>query len=594
MIFDVENFYEFCSKLKIDTKEKGQQPLKLLGSQKYAIEQIADGLAHDIHTFLFLKGRQMGISTVMIALDLYWNFKYHGLQGTLVTDTDDNRTYFRSIIDMYMDSLPSTHKVLPVKGGNNRTHLVLRNRSRFTYQVAGVRKKGGLGRGKPINFMHGTECSSWVDEEGLASLIASFAETHPRRLYIFETTARGYNMFYDMWETAKDAEFQRAVFIGWWRNELYQCERDDPRYNYYWDGEFTSDEAVWAREVKELYDFEITDKHIAWWRWKLAEEIKDEMLMYQEFPPTEEYAFQLTGSKFFSAEQVNKDYKVSRDLVAQYYRYRMGMHFEHTQFMETTKQHAELTVWEHPDSDGVYVIGADPAYGSSEWADRFVASVWRCYADRIIQVAEFCTASINTVQFAWVLAHLCGNYSGALLNLEITGPGQAVFNELMNLQRLAGSKQATCADIYDVVAGIRHYLYKRQDTMGGSYAYQWQTNSREKERMFNNLRDYYERGMVEVSSAEALLEFRNIVRNDGAIGGDGRAKDDRVIGACLACVGWSDWLMIGLNAEQITYASEMARRAQEAGTHVLQRQVMRFMEAIRNPPEGPDDENWRD
>jgi hypothetical protein len=50
------------------------------------------------------------------------------------------------------------------------------------------------------------------------------AETNPKRLYTFESTARGFNMFHDMYVTAKRARTQRAIFCGWWRNELYMAD----------------------------------------------------------------------------------------------------------------------------------------------------------------------------------------------------------------------------------------------------------------------------------------------------------------------------------------------------------------------------------
>ena len=97
---------------------------------------------------------------------------------------------------------------------------------------------------------------------------------------------------------------------------------------------------------------------------------------------------------------------------------------------------AELKIWEEPDPDGVYVIGADPAFGSSDEADRYVIQVLRCYADGVDQVAEFCVTQMATYQFAWVLAHICGAYANARYLLEITGPGEAVWNEFRNLKLL--------------------------------------------------------------------------------------------------------------------------------------------------------------
>ena len=270
--FDAARFEAFCAKLKIDTKELGRVPLTFLGSQRYLVEQIADGLSRGIHTFVILKGRQMGISTVLLALDLYWMFKNEGLKGAVVTDTDDNRELFRSYIEQYKNSLPPAANA-PIER-HNRVQLLLENNSRLVYMVAGLKKKGDLGRAKDVNYMHATEVSSWGDEEGFASLMNTLAQKNPRRLYIFESTARSYNAFYAAWEVAKESKTQMAIFIGWWRNEFYQWPVGSIEYETYWDGELTSDERVWVAEVFKLYAIEITPEQIAWWRWYCTEAMK--------------------------------------------------------------------------------------------------------------------------------------------------------------------------------------------------------------------------------------------------------------------------------------------------------------------------------
>ena len=202
MKFNLQQFYKFCAQLKIETKEEGLRNLDhLLGTQTYVMEEINSGLANGVHFFVILKGRQLGITTISLALDLYWHFTNAGLGGTLVTDTEENRDMFRGTLGAYMDGLPKEYKIPML--AHNRNSLSLKNRSRIFYQVAGLRAKGSLGRGNGITFLHGTETSSWGDEEGLASLLASLAETNPDRLYIFESTARGFNMFHEMYVTAK-------------------------------------------------------------------------------------------------------------------------------------------------------------------------------------------------------------------------------------------------------------------------------------------------------------------------------------------------------------------------------------------------------
>lgn len=541
MKFNLKQFYAFCSQLKIETKEAGLKKMdKLLGSQTYVMNEIAKGLGEDIHFFVILKGRQLGITTISLALDLYWHFINTGLQGTLTTDTEENRDMFRSTLSMYMEGLPKEYRI-PVLA-HNRNQLSLKNRSRLFYQVAGLRAKGSLGRGKAITYLHGTETSSWGDEEGLASLLASLAETNPMRMYIFESTARGFNMFHDMYTTAKRARTQRAIFCGWWRNQYYSIPAEDKTYKVYWDGKLNAEEKEWTRDIKKLYGVEINSRQMAWWRWKMYEGIKDEQLMYQEFPPTEDYAFILSGTSFFSTARATDAMKIAKKMDCDNYRYSMGANFQDTDCLKSTERLATLKVWEEPIDTAYYVIGADPAYGSSDWADRFCIQVYRAYADGIEQVAEFATSEMNTYQFAWAIAHLAGAYKNSTLNLEINGPGQAVINELRNLKRQASAMGGSMGkDLMNVLGHMQNYLWRRNDNMAGvSNSIGWMTTASTKERMLSYMKDYFERGMMAIYSIDLLEEMKTIVRDGGSIEASGRNKDDRVIASALAAAAYAE------------------------------------------------------
>lgn len=563
--FSVSHFEKFCENMVIDSKEKGLTPLRLNGAQKYFITEMIDGLNNGIRRFTVLKGRQLGISTVSLALDLYWNFKFPGLQGTLVTDTETNRDNFRSILTGYMNSLPKQWK-MPVKQ-HNRTLMQLVNRSRFIYQVAGTRAKGGLGRGTAVSFMHATECSSWGDEEGLSSLLATLAETNPNRLYLFESTARGYNMFWDMWNEAKAAVTQKAIFIGWWRHEGYSVKKDSQIYKVYWDGSLTSEEKKKVREVKKLYDFDITPEQIAWWRWKENEVVSQGSNIYQEYPWTEDDAFIMSGSQFFTVEKLSEAMRFAKNENPATFRYVFGNEFDETELKECGPTNADLKIWQFPKRSGYYCIGADPAYGSSDWADRFAIGVYRVYADCMEQVAEYCTDAVNTYQFAWVLAHLAGAYPNSQYNLEINGPGQSVWAEIQNIKRKASTmKDSHSGSIFNVVAGMREYLYKRPDSLsGGGYARHWVTTVNTKERMLNGFKDYFERGLLKVRSTELLDEMKSVVRDGGSIAASGRGKDDRVIASGLASVLWNDQVRFQLVQMGETSTVAHTRERAESG-----------------------------
>ena len=586
MKFDLNHFYKFCKELKVETKELGIQRLgnRLLGSQTYVMEEIAKGLNNNIHFFVILKGRQLGITTISLALDLYWHFKNPGFQGTLTTDTEENRDQFRTTLAMYMDGLPPEFKI-PLMT-HNRNQMVLKNRSRLFYQVAGLRAKGSLGRGKGITYLHGTETSSWGDEEGLASLLASLAEKNPNRLYLFESTARGFNMWHDMWTVAKRAKTQKAIFCGWWRNELYSADPKSDVYRVYWDGKLNPEEKEWTREVKKLYQVEINSRQIAWWRWKMAEGIKDEALMYQEFPPTEDYAFIMTGSSFFSHARCTDQAKVAKQLLPRFYRFSMGQLFEDTELIQSTERMATLKIWEEPVDNAYYVIGADPAYGSSDWADRFCIQIYRCYSDGLDQVAEFATSELNTYQFAWVVCYMAGAYKNSTLNLEVNGPGQAVINEMRNLKRQAQTMEPKKArGLMDVLSHMQHYLWRRNDSLGGvSNSLGYLTTHSSKERMLNYFKDYFERGMMNVYSMDLLEEMKSVVRDQGSISAYGRNKDDRVIATALACVAYAEQLMPRLLQMRMT-RDRKEESINPTQVPVVDKQINNYLKAIGVGPQ---------
>ena len=305
--------------------------------------------------------------------------------------------------------------------------------------------------------------------------------------------------------------------------------------------------------------------------------------MYQNFPPTEGYAFVKSGSNFFNSARVTDEFKLALKKVPDYYRFILRESFENTELGGCRENLSNLKIWDYPKKGAHYVIGADPAYGSSDWADRFCASVYRCYADGMEQVAEFNTTDCSPYQFAWIICYLAGAYinngaSTCMLNLEINGPGQAVWMEMTNLKRVAANTpDGGGRGIFNVVANIQNFMYKRPDSFGAPSAYHTISSTREKERMFNCFKDGFERGIIEVKSKDAIDEMKNIVRDDGYLGAPGRGKDDRIVASALATVAWLDFVRMRLVQLGLSRINSQKKDTEKPGT---QNTVANYLKSI--------------
>lgn len=562
---------EFLGHLKIDSKETGgASPLNLYGSQKRFLAEICEGLDRGIHHFVNLKARQLGISTVSLGIDLFWLSVHPGLQGALVTDTEGNRNKFRIMLERYIALMPKGYRIGIEK--SNRDNLVLSNGSVLDYIVAGKKQTNtDIARGRAYNFLHATEVANYGSHDGIVSLLATLAEKNPDRLYIFESTAKGYNLFWKLWRQAVDDPMtQKAFFIGWWAKEEYSIDDKDPRFDRYWDGTLTEEEQEKINTLTAL-GVSITPNQLAWYRWKQETQVGASSMMEQEFPWTPEEAFVKTGSSFFPVKKIGKIIETldANPPPFKGYVYEMTDNFMNTRLVQVeTADDAELKIWEEPSPIARYAMGIDPAYGRSDNQDRSVISLWRCYADRFVQVAEYATPNPETRQVAWVMAHLAGHYRNIMLILEVSGPGRAVMPELRTLKQLfdAGVMPAPKGhDVEEIFSNTRWFLYHRADSPGAGYQYNWLTNPDNKVEILNQLRDSISIDLVEIRSVQLAAELNTMVQDgmniEAATSGD---KDDRVMGAAFAHRAWINWIRPTQIDLKETYEAAMREEAARA------------------------------
>lgn len=589
--FPRAEFEEFCDNLMIQSKDMGLTAFKRLGSQMYLIDEIEIGLAEGVTFFVILKNRQAGISTLFLALDLFWAFKYAGTLGVFATHEEASRDQFRAQIDLFLTTIPKRYKI--GAKSNNRIMLVLKNASLFRYLVAGQRTTTNkLGRSGGTNFAHMTEVAFWGSPEDLAALQETFSDHYPHRLYAAESTANGYNHFEEMWQIALKSPSQRAIFIGWWRDERNELTEAHPEYKFYMpEGTKTplnEREVKGINDVWEQYKVQINAGQIAWYRKHLETKAQgDQAQMDQEQPWTPEDAFQSTGAAFFTNEALSKQFKDARPLMCEPYVIRPVKHFSELSVGPTRNVlQAQLKMWQRPSPWGKYAIGVDVAYGSSSENDLTVISVWRCFADRIEQVAEYATPDHSTYQCALIVAYLGGLYGDYIVNMELNGPGKSVMQEFDRLRLNASDMIGPDGDdIRNIFRHMKEFLYRRVDSLGGGLVRGWQTTAATKITLMTTFKNYIELEIAHIRSMQCIEECRRLKIDGGNIEAD-TGHDDRAIAAALAVIAWSQWIQHTLKRQGHTYAHSM-NIEKKGGEDPMNGLVRRFMLSkniqVRNP-----------
>jgi hypothetical protein len=600
-------FRDFLAHATILSKNSGYTAFELFdlpwaageGVQEYGLCQILDGLENDVHWFVVLKARQLGWTTLSLLFDLFWCGMYPGLQGAIVTDTEPNKEKLRLLIggDKSMrggpsapgilDLLPPTHPIPVVK--HNRNGLVFENGSMIDYLVAGTKKgRGGLGRSRAYNFLHATEMAQYGDDEGVESLISSLSDSYPARFYNIESTAHGYNVFHDQWADAVADEItKKAVFLPWWRHPEYICAKGSRLYERYGHGELAEDEREAAAIVKRDYSYTITREQWAWYRHRKDPQRRANMgemdvgkaeIVEVEYPSYPDQAFRLSGSPFFPGKTLDQAVKRAERQKFKGYYYHFGETFTELRRLQAhNARMSQLKVWEEPHPNGVYIVAADPSYGRGKNSDRHCIQVFRCYADKLVQVAEFCLAQIPPFQLTWILLDLCGWYGYARWIVEIDGPGEAVMTEFRHLRtlldtgKLAGPWEEEEAQPSDGEAprrrprsplrNVRDYLYHRPDALTPTFNQQWKTTNINKPVIMTQLQDHFLMEHVVINSVMCLYEMRHLVRVDSQIEAEGTYKDDRPMAAAMGVRCWLDFERRELEAQGRSFDREQAQDA---------------------------------
>ena len=388
------DFEEFARSL-IYIRDKQERTVRL---QLNAMQRAWQAQARYAGRTITEKARQHGISTYIEAR-MYWRAcTRKNYRGVIIAQDDDTTTRLREKIRLMHRLHQKSGAPAPATRYNSKAEMVFKGLESTIYiGTAGGR---AFGRGDTISEVHASELAFWPDPQriltGLLEAVPADGEIH------IESTANGFNYFYELCEQARRGEGRfKFIFLPWFMNPEYQRLPGVPQ------SEWTDDERTLARQAL-AYGIAIKPEQIAFRREKQHDLGGMFLQEYAEDPDT---AFLLSGRPRFDAAALN------------------GMLAEAkppARVKEFKDSQLTYRVWEEPQAGAFYVIGADAAQGTSA-GDFDDACVTDWHTGR--QVAEL-HGKADPYVFADRLALIGYEYNTAVINPERKESGIAVVAKL--------------------------------------------------------------------------------------------------------------------------------------------------------------------
>jgi len=230
--------------------------LKIVDKNKQSVDFIPNKTQTDFVSKMsgkdiILKARQMGFSSIILAVFTADFTLIENTYNVVVADVDDNATGLLARVKYYVESYAEkTGRQIPLKY-NSKTELY--NPVMNSYYKIGSAKNIEFGRSKTISNLHLSELSFYSNPEAIFG--SALQAVVPNGRVIIETTANGFNWFKNLWDRGEERGFKKHFY--------------NPLWEY--------DEKFLEMKKREL-----------------------ERLFPQEYPMTEQEAFLTSGDLYFS------------------------------------------------------------------------------------------------------------------------------------------------------------------------------------------------------------------------------------------------------------------------------------------------------
>lgn len=508
--------------LKVQSTEADIVPFVLNKPQKLILQIFREIKRKRLLRVVILKGRRMGVSTLISGLyyrQTSWHANTYAMQ---VTHEPQASEFLFRMVKRFYDFTPDGFK--PETRANNARLLEFNTKdgkglnSAFRVATAG---KDDIGSGQLIHHLHFSEVAKYPPEN-VDTILTAVLQCVPKlsnTSIILESTAKGiggefYERFwrakYRYWikrldrngepvieesvnPNADELNDYTSIFLPWFVFEK-NVMQPPPGFS------LTKEEEVLKKR------FGLSDEQLYWRRYTIANECRGSVDVFQqEHPATPEEAFLGTGRPVFD----NQKLQAWRD-AAPKPKVRYEIHNGHF----VAHPEGRFVVWEEPNPSGDYIIAADVAEGLAK-GDFSVADVIDHRTGK--QVAQW-HGKCDPDEFGIILLAIGRRYNTAWIAPERNNHGLMTVTILVN----ENYPKVYCEFVPEPPGKPR----KR---------YGWQTNSTTRPLILDNLVREVREGITGIQCAQTFEEMMSFkIQDNGKYEADPGRHDDRVISIAIA------------------------------------------------------------
>lgn len=482
--------------LKVRTKAGTVEPFALNAVQQRFHAEVEDQRRRTGRVRkIILKGRQQGFTTYVGGRIYGRNSQRKARKALVVAHKADST---RTIFDMYQryhTLCPTTLK--PSTKYSSRKELFFDTLD--TAIIVATAGGDGIARGETITDAHLSELAFWqasTAEENLNGLLQSIPNANDTEVYI-ESTANGFNLFYDQCQAAIKGESDFEFFFAAWF--------ETPEYRRPVPADF-GERTIEEEDLVAKYGLD--DEQLEWRRKKIG--TSGIQQFQQEYPCCAEEAFIASGRPVFDPQQLHDLLEATTGPIGS-----MDIVQTEAGYVLEDLTGGRLSVYRKRDESETYCIGADVGMGvrDGDWSVAHVLD-----SDKR-QVAKW-RGQVDPHFFADILKTLGTYYNNALVCPERNNHG------LLTSVRLW--RDLGYANTY-----IEHKEGQIEDneTMNiGHY-----TDVKTRPLIIDSLRAAMRENDISVYDENTLHEMKTFVVDDrGKMTAEQGCHDDEVMGLAIA------------------------------------------------------------